>query len=107
MVGAAVVAVTNAADARASYRDWRPDLLISDIGLPAEDGLDLIRSLRKIEADLGTHVPSIALTAFASSADRGEALSAGFDAYMTKPVVSDSLIRCINQVMTPNGEPDC
>jgi len=108
IVGAEVTAVANASEAREKYREGKPDLIISDIGLPDEDGLELIKSLRTLESSTSFRVPAIALTAFASSSDRADAIAAGFDAYMTKPVVTDDLIRCINQVMTPGtSDPDC
>ena len=108
LVGAEVLAVGNAPEARVKFAEWKPDLVISDIGLPDEDGLDLIRSIRKLEIDGASRLPAIALTAFASSSDRAEAIAAGFDAYMTKPVVTEDLLRCINQVMTPgSSDPVC
>jgi CheY-like chemotaxis protein len=60
----------------------RPDAILSDIGLPVEDGYALIRRLREIDADL----PVAALTAYAGAEDQRRALAAGFDAFVTKPV---------------------
>jgi len=63
-------------------REQRPDVLISDIGLPSEDGFSLIRRVREIAPD----VPAAALTAYASPEDQRRVLSAGFNAHVTKPV---------------------
>ena len=65
------------------------------IGMPEEDGFALIRQLREREATEGGHLPAIALTAFASQADREEALSLGFEAHIAKPVSAHDLTRTV------------
>jgi CheY-like chemotaxis protein len=60
---------------------WRPDVLVSDIAMPGEDGYALLRAFRGAFAD----VPAIALTAYAGSADRHRLLAAGFQAHVPKP----------------------
>ena len=64
----------------------RPDVLVADIAMPGGDGFDLIRSLREMEAERGTRLPAIALTAYASEEDRARVLSAGFQMHIAKPV---------------------
>ena len=64
----------------------RPDVLISDIGMPREDGYDLIRKVRELSAECGGTVPALALTAFARPDDRKHALFAGYTAHLSKPV---------------------
>jgi PAS domain S-box-containing protein len=64
----------------------RPDVLVSDIGMPGEDGYDLIRQIRALPSDAGGRTPAVALTAFARPADRTEALRAGFDVHVSKPI---------------------
>ncbi|MGH7317493.1 MAG: ATP-binding protein, partial [Candidatus Rokuibacteriota bacterium] len=83
--GARVRTADSAAQALDSLREERPDLLISDIGMPVEDGYVLVRRLRAMEEGLGRRLPAIALTAYASEEDTRRALSAGFDAHLSKP----------------------
>lgn len=84
--GAQVRTADSAAQALDAIREERPDLLISDIGMPAEDGYVLVRRLRAMEEGLGRRLPAIALTAYASEEDTRRALTAGFDAHLSKPV---------------------
>jgi CheY-like chemotaxis protein len=63
-----------------------PDLLLSDIGMPGEDGYVLIREVRALPAEAGGRVPAVALTAFARAEDRTRALLAGFNSHVPKPV---------------------
>jgi PAS domain S-box-containing protein len=65
---------------------WRPDVLLSDIGMPEEDGYGLIRRVRELPADRGGHTPAAALTAFARGEDRRRALRSGFQMHVPKPV---------------------
>ncbi len=84
--GARVTTVPSVADAvEAIERGW-PDVLVSDIGMPGEDGYDLIRKVRHLEATRGRHIPAIALTAYAAAEDRRRALEAGYEAHVAKPV---------------------
>jgi CheY-like chemotaxis protein len=76
----------NGEQAVAAYRDFQPDLVFMDISMPILDGKDATRAIRAIEAESGTHVPIIALTAHAMSGDRQEILAAGLDEFMTKPL---------------------
>jgi len=84
--GARVTTAPSVAGAvEAIERGW-PDVLISDIGMPGEDGYDLIRTVRRLEASRGRHIPAIALTAYAAAEDRRRALEAGYEAHVAKPV---------------------
>jgi len=67
-------------------RRWRPDVLLSDIGMPGDDGYVLIRKVRALGADQGGQVRALALTAYARSEDRVLALEAGFHAHIAKTV---------------------
>ena len=91
--GAEVHAVHSVRAAISELASFHPDLLLSDIGMPDEDGYALIREMRAQEAAGGGHVPAIALTAFASHADREEALALGFDVHLAKPANADDLAR--------------
>ena len=84
--GAEVRASSSAHDALEALQSWKADILISDIGMPGEDGYDLIRKVRKMDADHGCCIPAVALTAYARGEDRIRALSAGFQMHVSKPV---------------------
>jgi signal transduction histidine kinase/ActR/RegA family two-component response regulator len=90
-VGASVEAVGTANDARREVLAEAPDVLISDIRMPEEDGYSLMRSLR----EAGITVPAIALTAHARSADADEAHAAGFQIHLAKPVDIGRLIDAV------------
>jgi CheY-like chemotaxis protein len=91
--GADVHAVNSARAALEAIASFRPHVLMSDIGMPEEDGFALIRQVRAREAVEGGHVPAIALTAFASQADREQALALGFEAHLAKPASPRDIVR--------------
>jgi PAS domain S-box-containing protein len=84
--GAAVVVALSGQEALESLRTDRPDILISDIGLPEMDGYQLLERIRRLDAKDGGAIPAIALTAFAGPDDRRRALRAGYQAHLAKPV---------------------
>ncbi|MCU0684139.1 MAG: ATP-binding protein [Polyangiaceae bacterium] len=84
--GARVETADSAPEAFEAFVRSPPDLLISDIGMPGEDGYSLIRRVRALPAEEGGRVPAIALTAFTRAVDRARALTAGFRAHVTKPI---------------------
>jgi CheY-like chemotaxis protein len=89
----AIVEEAGSADvAFACLRDFRPELVVSDIEMPVEDGYCLMRRIRAVSAEGGGAVPSIALTGTSGGAARREALQAGFTAHLTKPVSPLDLI---------------
>jgi len=73
-------------------KQWRPDILLADIGMPGEDGFDLIIQIRALPAELGGNTPAVALTAYARSEDRERALSTGFQVHLAKPIEPDDLV---------------
>ena len=84
----------------AALRSHRPDLLLSDVGLPGKDGYALIRQWRAWEADDGLRrLPAIALTAFGRPNDRAMALDAGFDLHLSKPCDPQSLLKAIRRLL--------
>jgi CheY-like chemotaxis protein/anti-sigma regulatory factor (Ser/Thr protein kinase) len=97
--GAKVVACGSAVEAVAALRRERHDVLISDIGMPGEDGYWLIREVRALGADRGGDLPAVALTAYASEADRERALAAGFQAHISKPIEPDALLSAVAAVI--------
>jgi len=78
-----------------SLREWRPDILLTDINMPGEDGYSLIRKLRALKPEHGANIPAIALTAMARAEDSESALSAGFQIHLAKPVDIDELAEAI------------
>ena len=84
--GADVIVAGSAAEALETLRRWRPDVLVSDIGMPGDDGYVLIRKVRALGAGEGGQVRALALTAYARSEDRALALEAGFHTHIAKPV---------------------
>jgi PAS domain S-box-containing protein len=70
-----------------------PDVMISDIGMPEEDGYSLIRRIRALPPEKGGNIPAIALTAFTSAEDRRRALEAGFQVHLAKPIEPNELIK--------------
>jgi len=92
--GAHVIAVASAPQARRALSERCPDVLISDIAMPDEDGYSLVRSLRAS----GVQVPAIALTAYARPEDEEEARAAGFQVHITKPVMPARLIDAVAEL---------
>jgi PAS domain S-box-containing protein len=91
--GAAVQFASSAAEALRLIGRDRPDVMIADIGMPDEDGYVLIQALRALEREHShARLPAIALTAYASAADRGQALAAGYDLHLAKPVGPSDLM---------------
>jgi PAS domain S-box-containing protein len=84
--GAEVRAETSAPAALAALRAWRPDLLISDIGMPGEDGYSLMKRVRGLPAAEGGQTVALALTAHARAEDRMRALSVGYQMHASKPI---------------------
>jgi PAS domain S-box-containing protein len=98
--GARVTAASSAAEAfallRSSDDGTRPDVLVSDIGMPEEDGYSLIERIRRLSPQEGGLIPAVALTAYGRASDRIRALSAGFQAHMPKPVEPAELMIVIS-----------
>jgi len=83
--GALVVPAPSAAAALEALRQFEPDVLVSDIGMPERDGYDLIRDIRGLGRS-PDELPAVAVTAFTSPEDRRRALAAGFQVHLAKPV---------------------
>jgi signal transduction histidine kinase/DNA-binding response OmpR family regulator len=93
--GAEVRTAATAAEALEALERWIPDVLISDIGMPFEDGYTLIKKVRELDAKQPGWIPALALTAYASVEDRMRALSAGFQMHMTKPLDPNELLTVV------------
>jgi signal transduction histidine kinase/ActR/RegA family two-component response regulator len=96
--GAKVTAVASVGEALEALEAERPDVLVSDIGLPDEDGYALIRQIRQHEAEHGGSLPAVALTGYARAEDRARILAAGFQAHIPKPVEPVELTAAIAAV---------
>ncbi|HMO24701.1 MAG TPA: PAS domain-containing protein, partial [Tepidisphaeraceae bacterium] len=103
--GARVLLASTAAEAYNLLVERRPDLLISDIGMPGEDGYDLIRRVRALPAGEGGQTPAIALSAFARADDVRRSLQSGYRAHLTKPVPIADLIDQILGLTTGDASP--
>jgi CheY-like chemotaxis protein len=90
-----VTATKSAAEALSVFEEQLPDILISDIGMPDEDGYELIRKLRLMPPEKGGLTPAIALTGYASRKDRERALDAGYHKHMAKPIEQADIIAAI------------
>lgn len=96
---ARVLVARDAAEAYEVVQRDRPDVIVSDVGMPREDGLSLLQRIRRLPADRGGDVPAIALTAYASAEDRMKAIRAGFQVHVSKPVEPDALLRTIDALL--------
>jgi CheY-like chemotaxis protein len=94
-VGARVTSTKSVAEAMKSLGSELPDVLISDIGMPEEDGYELIRSVRALPVEQGGQVPAMALTGYASRRDKERALAAGYQIHVAKPVEQNDVIAAI------------
>jgi CheY-like chemotaxis protein len=93
--GAEVIAVDSAAAALHALEQQMPDVLLSDVGMPGEDGCSLIRKIRAAEQAHGSRLPAAALTAYARMEDRTAVLQAGFDMHVQKPIEPVDLARVV------------
>jgi signal transduction histidine kinase/CheY-like chemotaxis protein len=94
---------TSAKAALLAFEQFLPDVLVSDIGMPEEDGYDLIRQIRALPAENGGIVPAVAITAFARAEDRRRALLSGFQAHLAKPMERDDLITLVASLAQRTG----
>ena len=92
---AVVTLATSVAEALASIDREKPDVVVSDIGMPGEDGYAFIRKLRALPREQGGRIPAIALTAYARAEDRRKALGAGFQNHAAKPIEPQELVLVI------------
>lgn len=96
--GARVVTAGSAAEALAAVETESPDVIVSDIGMPGQDGYSLIRAIRSRGPHRGGQIPAIALTAYASARDSVAALAAGFHRHLAKPIVPMELVSAVDEV---------
>ncbi|HYP53930.1 MAG TPA: ATP-binding protein, partial [Pyrinomonadaceae bacterium] len=97
--GAEVTTAASAAEALEALGRARPDVLVSDVGMPGEDGYELLRRVRALGAGRGGDVIAVALTAYAREEDRALALDAGFQEHVPKPVEPSALAKLISRLV--------
>jgi CheY-like chemotaxis protein len=93
--GAEVRTSPSAADAIAVLEGWSPDVLVTDLAMPGEDGFSLLRRARRVTTQRGRRLPALALTAYGRSEDRIRVLAAGFSLHLAKPVNPAELVLCV------------
>lgn len=94
-LGASARAAESVSEALTLLPQYRPDVMISDLEMPVEDGFDLIRRLRSLPKTEGGAIPAVALSGYSTLEDRERALEAGFQAHVGKPVSYEDLARTI------------
>lgn len=102
--GAEVVGVSSVREALQVLNNnrWKPEVLVSDLGMPEEDGYDLIREVRSRVAEEGGALPAIAITGYTGNDESERALRAGYQTHLTKPVNWNDLVKNILG-LTRNG----
>jgi PAS domain S-box-containing protein len=103
MCGAQVIAVSSAREAIQVILQEKLDILVSDIGMPGEDGHSLIRKVRQLPKDKGGAIPAVALTAYARAEDQMRSLNAGFQVHLSKPVEPDKLASVVASLLKKIG----
>jgi CheY-like chemotaxis protein len=99
--GADVITVASAEAAMEALaqEEPRPDLIVSDIGMPGEDGYSLMRRVRALDPEQGGLIPAIAVTAYSRIEDRAQAMAAGFQMHISKPVKLSELGYAITSII--------
>jgi PAS domain S-box-containing protein len=97
--GAIVITAASAKAALMALTRSQPDILISDIGMPDMDGYMLMRQVRALPVHQGGQIPAIALTAYAGEIDYQQAMAAGFQQHITKPIEPQVLIQAISRIV--------
>ena len=89
--------------ATAALRPRRPDVIVADLAMPGQDGFDLIRTLRRLEAARGGAIPALALTGLAGEEARLQSLAAGYQEHLTKPLPMEELVTTIARLAGSNS----
>jgi PAS domain S-box-containing protein len=96
--GAVVCCASSVREAVAALSEFSPDVMVSDIEMPGEDGYMLIATVRRLEGQRGRRIPALALTAHAFAEDRKRAVLSGFQAHMSKPVEPQNLVGTVGHL---------
>ena len=97
-------AAASAAEAMEAFESFRPDVLVTDIAMPGEDGYGLIGRVRALGPARGGNLPAVALTALASDDDRRRVFAAGFQAHLAKPTNTERLITELSRLLPERAE---
>ena len=100
--GAEVAGAASAEEALAAFLSLRPDVLVSDLGMPVEDGYSLISKIRQLPREKGGAVPALAVSAYAREEDRIRAAAAGFQNHLAKPFEPSDLVALVAHLSTGN-----
>jgi len=98
-VGAEVTSVGSAREALEVLEREKPQILVSDIAMPQEDGYALLKKIRALPPERGGRIPAIALTAHSLVQDRLQSLRAGFQSHVPKPVVPEELVEVVASII--------
>ena len=96
--GAVIRLASSAAEGRHAVEWFRPHVIVSDVGMPDEDGYQFLRSIRAMSKDMGGGTPAIALSAYAYPEDRRHALAAGYTNHLAKPVDHEELLDTVHNL---------
>ncbi|GAB4151020.1 MAG: hypothetical protein Fur0046_30280 [Cyanobacteria bacterium J069] len=99
---ATITSVASGQEALRRIAESPPDLLISDIGMPHMDGYMLIQQIRALPSEQGGTIPAIALTAYAGEMDQQQAIAAGFQQHLAKPIEAEALMNTVAKLIAPN-----
>ena len=97
---AKVTAVSSARAAITAIKASKPDILVSDIAMPGQDGYELIEKIRRLDSESVATMPAVAITAYAGEGDRRRALNAGYQSYLPKPIEPAELVAVVAELMT-------
>jgi PAS domain S-box-containing protein len=103
--GAIVTAAASAREALIAIASFSPDILVSDIGMPVLDGYELIHQIRSLPTRFTQSLPAIALTAYAGEVNQQQALNAGFQMHLAKPIEPDKLVQAIGELLELGWQP--
>jgi signal transduction histidine kinase/DNA-binding response OmpR family regulator len=103
--GAVVTAASSAQEGFERLQAEKPDLLVSDVGMPGEDGYSLMRRIRSLDPEHGGQTPALALTAYARAEDRERSIQAGFQMHLPKPVEPAELVLVVAGLTAKTGDP--
>jgi CheY-like chemotaxis protein len=103
IAGANVEGVASVREALRAFDGHRPDVLVSDVGMPGEDGYALIRHVRAREADRGGNTPAIALTGYVTPEDGARLLGAGFQMHLRKPLDPSDVVAAVAALVPQKG----
>jgi CheY-like chemotaxis protein len=98
--GAEVRTASSVAEAMTLLESWKPEMILSDIGMPDEDGFALIEKLRSLPPEEGGCIPAASITAYTREEDQQRAIAAGFDMHISKPVSVAELLSSVRALWT-------